>query len=91
MDKKLYCFLLLGMMACSASELNDVVKIDSSNDSYLVSMSDALQIATSFMTEKEIIPTTKANDLSVKSLFSLNSKTNSPLLHVINYEGGGFP
>lgn len=54
-------------------------------------MSDALQIATSFMTEKEIIPTTKANDLSVKSLFSLNSKTNSPLLHVINYEGGGFP
>lgn len=90
MKKPLYYFLLLGLTACTVYGLDDAVNINPSTDSFIVPMSDALHIATSFMTENEIIPTTKADDLSVKSFFSLNSKTNSPLLHVINYEGGGF-
>lgn len=90
MKKALFFILLIGMFSCSINDLIDIPNYEPDNDSYSVSMTDALEIASSFMTDKEIIPTTRAEDLSVSSAFSINDKENEPLFHVFNYEGGGF-
>lgn len=90
MKKALFFILLIGMFSCSINDLIDIPNYEPNNDSYSVSMNDALGIASSFMTEKVIIPATRAEDLSVSKAFSINDKANEPLLHVVNYDGGGF-
>ena len=90
MKKVLFFFVFLGMVSCSLNEWDDVPDCMSENDPFSVSMTDALSIASSFMTEREIIPLTRAEDLSVISSFSIKDKRNNPLFHVVNYNGGGF-
>lgn len=90
MKKVLFFFVFLGMISCSLNKWDDVPDCKSENDPFSVSMTDALSIASSFMTEKGIIPATRAEVLSVRKAFSIYDKTNDPLFHVVNYDGGGF-
>lgn len=90
MKKGFFFFVFLGMFSCNVNELNDIPNCEPNLDPYSVSMTDALDIASSFMTDKEIIPATRAENLSVCTAFSINDKTNEPLFHVVNYDGGGF-
>lgn len=94
MKKTIFFLAILAFVSCHDLDWNDSVIVDTCNDactnSFTVTLSDALQIASSFMTGREIIPLTRAEDLSVKSSFSIKDKKNDPLLHVVNYNGGGF-
>lgn len=90
MKKVFLFFAFFGMMSCGFSELDDTPDCKLIYDPYSVSMTDALSIASSFITDKGIAPQTRAEDLSVRTAFSINDKANEPLLHVVNYDGGGF-
>lgn len=94
MKKTIFILTILACVSCHDRDWDDYVILDASNDastnSFTVSLNDALQIASTFMTEREIIPLTRAKDLSVKSYFSIPDKTNDPLIHVVNYNDGGF-
>ncbi len=90
MKKVFIYFVFFGMMSCGFSELDVTSDGELRIDSNSVSMTDALAIASSFMTDKGITPATRAEELSVRTAFSINDKANEPLFHVVNYDGGGF-
>ena len=83
-------FVLIGAISCSVNELYDLTNGEPDKNPYSVSMADALTVASSFMAEKGITPTTRTEDISVSAAFSIHDKTDDPLFHVVNYYGGGF-
>lgn len=90
MKKAFSILLVLGIVSCHVNYWDDNTYSDACADSFTVSMTDALQIASSFMTGREVFPLTRTEDLLVKSSFSIKDKKDEPLLHVVNYDGGGF-
>lgn len=90
MKKTTLLLISIGLISCSVEELNTTVSPDKAYDQYAVSMNEALDIASSFVSEKSLISKTKGSEPSVKFAFSIKDKTNRPFLHVINYDGGGY-
>ena len=90
MKKTIIFLLLVGLISCNVEELNTTASPDKAYDELTVSMNEALEIASSFVSEKGLIPMTKGANPSITSSFSIKDKTDEPLLHVINYDGGGY-
>ena len=90
MKKTLLIFLLVGVISCNGKVYDYTPNSISSINDYSVTIEEAMDIASSFVSKKGIISSTKSGSPSVKMAFSINDQSSNPLLHIINYEGGGF-
>lgn len=57
---------------------------------YTVSLSRAMVVANHYVKDKGIAIPTKTNGTEIKDSFTLEDAYDLPVLHTINYEGGGF-
>lgn len=55
-----------------------------------VSMSLAVDVANNYAQDKGIIIPTKSDAVQVKNTFTVRDTDDSPLLHAVNFDGGGF-
>lgn len=55
-----------------------------------VSMSLAVDVANNFAQDKGIVIPTRGDAVLVKNTFTVRDADDSPILHAINFEGGGF-
>ena len=88
MKRLFYIALLLGLFSCNVTEIA-VSNYDKNGDCYSVSMDDAINLAHVFSSDNGFI-STRSSTSTVNDPFSINDETGTPMLHVINYEGGGF-
>lgn len=91
MKQFFYLAIIFGLVACSDSFDSDKeTLLDISNNPYSISITDAERIAAAYFIDSGVIPNTRSGNLYVKDSFSIKSRSEEPLLHVFNYEGGGF-
>lgn len=55
-----------------------------------VSMSMALDVANNFAQDKGIVIPTRGDAVLVKNTFTVRGTDDSPILHAVNFDGGGF-
>lgn len=81
--------LTLVLLPCCTRVALDITYL-CPGDEYYVTLKEAESIAVSLLSENSIFPDTKVEGGTIKGAFSINDKEESPLLHVINYNCGGF-
>ena len=87
----LITILCLGIISCSVEDINtSSISTEMEQDFHYVSSDEAIIIANSFVQENGVIPVIKSEDLKIMNHYSINDSSNQPLLHVINYDRGGF-
>ena len=80
--------IIISIVSCQKLELKQPERILESEDN-TVSLSTAANIASNF-TNSESTFLTRSSAPTVKETFTISDSDKQPLLHVINYEEGGF-
>ena len=82
---------LLLVSACDKTKEDPIIVPESTmTNTNSVSLSQARQVAFMFNRDNGNYIPTKGSDFSIKDSFTLKNNDNCPILHAINYNGGGF-
>ena len=55
-----------------------------------ITLSDAIGVASHFVTSEDVFVETRSRNLSISKAFTIKDTDNNAFLHAINYDGGGY-
>ena len=96
MKKTVFCMVMTAlsiMMGSCYQENKSKLLQTNPNKEFVVSAQTAQDVAFFYLHKNENVPNTRGRQMEgskVKNSFAINDNSSMPVMHVINYEGGGF-
>lgn len=90
---KFLCLAVIAILTSCQQESQLVNSNEKKTKENIVSAETAKNVAFFYLHKNKNVPNTRnrlAEDVKVESTFSINDEKAEPIMHVINYEGGGF-
>lgn len=90
---KFLCLSVIAILISCQQESQLVNSNDKKTKENIVSSETAKDVAFFYLYKNKNVPNTRsrlADDVKIESTFSINDEKAEPVMHIINYEGGGF-
>lgn len=90
---KFLCLAVIAILTSCQQESQLVNSNDKKTKENIVNSETAQNVAFFYLHKNKNVPNTRsrqAEEVKIKNTFSINDENEEPIIHVINYEGGGF-